>query len=144
VAVDGVLVEVDVDHGVGELVLGDLRQVLGRVGLQLLEEHALGRDLAHSLCVVWVACDRLEEKLTYYTQLAKPLGIQRGARTCRSAEHDTPMPTGHDAPWRGRRITRTSWQKYLPPNCAPMLRTGRKGNDREPNRARNDGGGGGE
>ena len=30
------------------------------------------------------------------------------------------MPTGHDAPWRGSRITRTSWQKYLPPNCAPM------------------------
>ena len=30
------------------------------------------------------------------------------------------MPTGHDAPWRGRRITRTSWQKYLPPNWAPM------------------------
>ena len=24
------------------------------------------------------------------------------------------------APCRGRRITRTSWQKYLPPNCAPM------------------------
>ena len=34
----------------------------------------------------------------------------------RSAEHDTPRPTGHDAPWRGRRITRTSWAKYLPPN----------------------------
>ena len=30
------------------------------------------------------------------------------------------MATGHDAPWRGRRMTRTSWQKYLPPNCAPM------------------------
>ena len=30
------------------------------------------------------------------------------------------MPTGHEAPWRGMRITRTSWQKYLPPNCAPM------------------------
>jgi hypothetical protein len=39
----------------------------------------------------------------------------------RSAEHETAMPTGHDAPWRGKRITRTSWQKYLPPNCAPML-----------------------
>eukprot|EP00966_Prymnesium_polylepis_P232315 5373226-Prymnesium_polylepis.1 len=34
-------------------------------------------------------------------------------RACRSAEHDTPMPTGHDAPWRGSRTTRTSWQKYL-------------------------------
>mmetsp|Transcript_11136 Transcript_11136/g.33375 ORF Transcript_11136/g.33375 Transcript_11136/m.33375 type:complete len:249 (+) Transcript_11136:2914-3660(+) len=32
------------------------------------------------------------------------------------------MPTGHDAPWRGNRTTRTSWQKYLPPNCAPMPR----------------------
>ena len=42
-------------------------------------------------------------------------------RAWRSAEHDTRRsPTGHDAPWRGRRITRTSWQKYLPPNCAPM------------------------
>ena len=30
------------------------------------------------------------------------------------------MPTGHDAPWRGRRTTRTSSAKYLPPNCAPM------------------------
>ena len=30
------------------------------------------------------------------------------------------MATGHEAPWRGRRITRTSWQKYLPPNWAPM------------------------
>ena len=47
-----------------------------------------------------------------------------------SAEHDTPIPTGHEAPWlrlsaprlpyRGIRITRTSWQKYFPPNCAPM------------------------
>ena len=39
---------------------------------------------------------------------------------CRSAEHDTAIATGHDAPWRGRRTTRTSWQKYLPPNCAPI------------------------
>jgi hypothetical protein len=38
----------------------------------------------------------------------------------RSALHDTPMPTGQLAPCRGSRITRTSWQKYLPPNCAPM------------------------
>eukprot|EP01139_Manchomonas_bermudensis_P000434 Amastigsp_a429_239.p4 type:complete len:121 gc:universal Amastigsp_a429_239:714-1076(+) len=30
------------------------------------------------------------------------------------------MPTGHEAPWRGSRMTRTSWQKYLPPNWAPM------------------------
>ena len=30
------------------------------------------------------------------------------------------MPMGREAPWRGRRMTRTSWQKYLPPNCAPM------------------------
>jgi hypothetical protein len=28
-------------------------------------------------------------------------------------------PIGNDAPCRGRRITRTSWQKYFPPNCAP-------------------------
>ena len=39
---------------------------------------------------------------------------------CRSAEHDTAIATGHDAPWRGSRTTRTSWQKYLPPNCAPI------------------------
>ena len=38
---------------------------------------------------------------------------------CRSAEHDTPSPIGSEAPWRGSRTTRTSWQKYLPPNCAP-------------------------
>ncbi len=37
-------------------------------------------------------------------------------RICRSAEQETPMPTGQEAPWRGSRITRTSWQKYLPPN----------------------------
>lgn len=30
------------------------------------------------------------------------------------------MPTGQEAPWRGRRITRTSWQKYFPPNWAPI------------------------
>ena len=30
------------------------------------------------------------------------------------------MATGQDAPCRGSRTTRTSWQKYLPPNCAPM------------------------
>mmetsp|Transcript_15031 Transcript_15031/g.43404 ORF Transcript_15031/g.43404 Transcript_15031/m.43404 type:complete len:218 (+) Transcript_15031:460-1113(+) len=42
------------------------------------------------------------------------------ASAWRSALHDTPMPTGHDAPCRGRRTTRTSWQKYLPPNCAPI------------------------
>ena len=30
------------------------------------------------------------------------------------------MATGSEAPWRGRRTTRTSWQKYLPPNWAPM------------------------
>lgn len=40
--------------------------------------------------------------------------------TCLSAEQDTPIPTGHEAPWRGNRITLTSWQKYLPPNCAPI------------------------
>ena len=39
---------------------------------------------------------------------------------CRSAEQDTAIATGQDAPCRGSRITRTSWQKYLPPNCAPM------------------------
>jgi len=41
--------------------------------------------------------------------------------TCwRSALQLTPRPTGQDAPCRGRRTTRTSWQKYLPPNWAPM------------------------
>ena len=38
----------------------------------------------------------------------------------RSAEHDTAIATGQLAPWRGRRTMRTSWQKYLPPNWAPM------------------------
>ena len=32
------------------------------------------------------------------------------------------MPTGQEAACRDIRITRTSWQKYLPPNCAPMPR----------------------
>ena len=31
------------------------------------------------------------------------------------------MPTGHDAPCRGSRITRTSWQKYLPEPTADEL-----------------------
>ena len=39
---------------------------------------------------------------------------------CRSAEHETAMATGSEAPCRGSRTTRTSWQKYLPPNWAPM------------------------
>ena len=30
------------------------------------------------------------------------------------------MPIGQLAAWRGRRMTRTSWAKYLPPNWAPM------------------------
>ena len=42
------------------------------------------------------------------------------AFTFRSAEQETPIATGQDAPWRGRRTTRMSWAKYLPPNCAPM------------------------
>ena len=42
------------------------------------------------------------------------------ALACRSALHETAMATGQEAPWRGRRMTRTSWQKYFPPNCAPM------------------------
>lgn len=43
-----------------------------------------------------------------------------GSQTCLSAEHDTPIATGQEAPCRGKRTTLTSWQKYLPPNCAPM------------------------
>ena len=39
----------------------------------------------------------------------------------RSAEQLTPKLTGHDAPCRGKRITRTSWTKYFPPNWAPIL-----------------------
>ena len=35
-------------------------------------------------------------------------------------EQDTARARGRDAPWRGRRTTRTSWQKDLPPNCAPL------------------------
>mmetsp|Transcript_25828 Transcript_25828/g.61246 ORF Transcript_25828/g.61246 Transcript_25828/m.61246 type:complete len:200 (+) Transcript_25828:915-1514(+) len=42
------------------------------------------------------------------------------AFACLSAEQETPKPTGHEAPCLGRRTTRTSWQKYLPPNCAPI------------------------
>ena len=38
----------------------------------------------------------------------------------RSAEQETAIAMGSDAPWRGKRTTRTSWQKYLPPNCAPI------------------------
>ena len=30
------------------------------------------------------------------------------------------MPIGQEAPWRGRRTTRTSRAKYFPPNWAPM------------------------
>ncbi|CAM5699820.1 hypothetical protein SHIRM173S_04691 [Streptomyces hirsutus] len=42
------------------------------------------------------------------------------ATAWRSAEQETAIATGQDAPCRGSRTTRTSWQKYLPPNCAPM------------------------
>eukprot|EP00438_Fugacium_kawagutii_P024855 Skav207482 [mRNA] locus=scaffold2519:8734:10009:+ [translate_table: standard] len=41
------------------------------------------------------------------------------AFACRSAEHETPIPMGQEAPWRGSRTTLTSCKKY-PPNCAPM------------------------
>ncbi len=42
------------------------------------------------------------------------------ALACLSAEHETPIPTGHDAPWRGSLMTLTSRAKCLPPNCAPI------------------------
>ena len=38
----------------------------------------------------------------------------------RSAEQDTPMPTGQPAPCRAMRMTRASRAKYFPPNWAPM------------------------
>ena len=37
----------------------------------------------------------------------------------RSAEQLTPKPTGQEAPWRGKRMMRTSCARYLPPNWAP-------------------------
>ena len=37
----------------------------------------------------------------------------------RSAEQLTPIPIGQLAPWRGKRMTRISCARYLPPNCAP-------------------------
>ena len=44
-------------------------------------------------------------------------------RVIRLPRHGASLPSrariGNEAPWRGRRIARTSWQKYLPPNCAP-------------------------
>ena len=42
-------------------------------------------------------------------------------RACRSAEHETASATGQEAPCRGSRITRTSWQKYFP-RTAPRSR----------------------
>ena len=36
--------------------------------------------------------------------------------TCLSAEQDTPMPTGQEAPCLGNLTTLTSCTKYLPPN----------------------------
>lgn len=42
------------------------------------------------------------------------------ANCCLSALQLTPIDTGHDAPCLNIRITRTSWQNYLPPNWAPM------------------------
>ncbi len=38
----------------------------------------------------------------------------------RSAEQETAIAIGSEAPCLGRRMTLTSWQKYLPPNCAPI------------------------
>ena len=38
----------------------------------------------------------------------------------RSALQLTPKPTGQEAAWRGKRTTRTSCTKYLPPNWAPI------------------------
>mmetsp|Transcript_99446 Transcript_99446/g.315629 ORF Transcript_99446/g.315629 Transcript_99446/m.315629 type:complete len:200 (+) Transcript_99446:167-766(+) len=44
------------------------------------------------------------------------------ARTWRSALHETPMPTGQEAPCRGSLMTLASCTKYFPPYCAPMPR----------------------
>ena len=49
-----------------------------------------------------------------------PVGGDLRRSACRSAEQETAIATGQEAPCRGSRTTRTSWQKYLPPNCAPM------------------------
>ena len=42
-------VEIDLDHVAAELVFTDLRQVLRRIRLELLEEYSVGRDLAEDL-----------------------------------------------------------------------------------------------
>ena len=43
--------EVDAHDVAAEVVVGDLGQELGRVGLELLEEHAVGGDLGQRLAV---------------------------------------------------------------------------------------------
>jgi Kef-type K+ transport system membrane component KefB len=80
-------VQVDAHDVAAEVLVGGLREVVGGVLLELLEEEPSAVILP---------------------------------RAWRSAEHDTATATGHEAPWRGSRTTRTSWQKYFPPNWAPM------------------------
>ena len=43
--------QVDLHDLAGEVVVRDLGQVLRRIGLELLEEHALARDLAERLAI---------------------------------------------------------------------------------------------
>ena len=64
-------------------------------------------------------------RATPKTQSALLEAMEEGQVTTEGQTRDLPRPffaiaTGHEAPCRGSRTTRTSWQKYLPPNWAPM------------------------
>ena len=51
--------------------------------------------------------------------ILEPPKIKSVTVLLRSAEQLTPMPIGQLAPCLGRRTTRMSWARYLPPNWAP-------------------------
>ena len=80
------------------------------------------RSILHAVLVLAAGTAPGMKRPGFAVELLEPDARPRSilALTLRSAEQETPMPTGQEAPWRGRRTTRTSWAKYLPPNWAPM------------------------
>lgn len=101
----------------GKRRLRHLWEVLPWVGLEFFDKDTVGGNLAKNLSPRnSTPSAQVEMKLgSVHKRRNRIRGTQTTRarpRTCRSAEHETPRPTGHDAPCLGSRITRTSWQKY--------------------------------
>ena len=110
------------DDAGGHVLVHDLREVLAHVGLELLEEDAVGRDLALDLAVGGAGhaeahgARRAVARQTHLRQEQGECGSPCVAAAS-SGRKRGPVAGGGA---HNTRTTRTSWQKYLPPNCAPM------------------------